>query len=106
MENQTNQTDSNGKYILRLYVAGKTSKSVTAFSNLKNICETHLKGKYIIEVVDLSENPQLAKQDQHIALPTLVKQLPPPVKKIIGDLSNTERVLIALDIVEIHSEHI
>lgn len=102
-----NQTSENsnpeGKYILRLYVAGKTPKSVTAFSNLKKICETHLKGKYSIEVVDLSENPQLAKTDQIIALPTLVKRLPPPVKKIIGDLSNTERVLIGLDIVEILS---
>jgi circadian clock protein KaiB len=101
MKTQTNQTDPDGKYILRLYVAGKTAKSVTAFVNLKNICETHLKGKYVIEVVDLSENPHLAKQDQIVALPTLVKQLPPPVKKIIGDLSNTERVLIGLDIVEI-----
>jgi circadian clock protein KaiB len=101
MNKTTDNSDPAGKYILRLYVAGKTSKSVTAFSNLKKICEEHLKGKYTIEVVDLKENPQLAKQDQIIALPTLVKQLPPPVKKIIGDLSNTEKVLIGLDIVEI-----
>lgn len=70
----------NQKYILKLYVAGQTPKSITAFANLKKICEEHLKDKYIIEVIDLKENPQLAKQDQIIALPTLVKQLPPPVK--------------------------
>jgi circadian clock protein KaiB len=89
------------KYILRLYVAGQTPKSLTAFSNLKKICEEHLKGKYIIEVVDLTKNPELAKRDQIIALPTLVKQLPPPVKKIIGDLSNTEKVLVGLELMDI-----
>ena len=89
------------KFILRLYVAGQTQKSITAFSNLKDICEKHLKGKYTIEVIDLKENPQLAKDDQILALPTLVKRLPPPVKKIIGDLSNTERVLVGLDIVSL-----
>ncbi len=83
---------------LRLYVAGQTPKSVTAFANLKRICETHLKGKYRIEVVDLMENPRLAAGDQIIAIPTLVRKLPEPIKKIIGDLSNTERVLIGLDL--------
>lgn len=85
-------------YILRLYVAGQTRKSLTAFANLKKICEEHLGGKYRIEVVDLLENPKLAKGDQILAVPTLVRRLPPPIKKIIGDLSNTERVLIGLDL--------
>ncbi|HSD58147.1 MAG TPA: circadian clock protein KaiB [Methanotrichaceae archaeon] len=85
-------------YILRLYVAGQTKKSLTAFANLKKICEEHLKGKYRIEVIDLLENPQLAKGDQILAIPTLVRQLPPPLKKIIGDLSNTEKVLVGLDL--------
>ena len=85
-------------YELRLYVAGKTAKSVTAFANLKRICEEHLEGSYRIEIIDLLENPQLAAGDQIIAIPTLVRALPPPIKKIIGDLSNTERVLVGLDI--------
>jgi circadian clock protein KaiB len=83
---------------LRLYVAGQTPKSLTAFANLKRICEEHLEGKYRIEVIDLMVNPQLAKGDQILALPTLVRRLPDPVKKIIGDLSNTDRVLVGLDI--------
>lgn len=83
---------------LRLYVAGQTQKSLTAFANLKRICEDHLAGKYRIEVVDLLQNPQLAKGDQIIAIPTLVRKLPEPIKKIIGDLANTERVLVGLDI--------
>ncbi|MBN2032239.1 MAG: circadian clock KaiB family protein [Deltaproteobacteria bacterium] len=83
---------------LRLYVAGQTQKSITAFANLKKICEEHLAGKYRIEVIDLLKNPQLAKGDQIIALPTLVRKLPEPIKKIIGDLANTERVLVGLDI--------
>jgi circadian clock protein KaiB len=83
---------------LRLYVAGRTSKSVTAFENLKRICEEHLSGQYEIEIVDLIEHPQLAKGDQILALPTLVRRLPEPIKKIIGDLSNTERVLVGLDL--------
>ena len=86
------------RWMLRLYVAGKTPKSITAFSNLKKICEEHLEGKYQIEVIDLMVNPTLAKDDQILALPTLVRKLPEPVKKIIGDLSNTERVLVGLDI--------
>jgi circadian clock protein KaiB len=83
---------------LRLYVAGQTQKSIAAFANLKNIAEEHLAGKYRIEVVDVTQNPQLARNDQIIALPTLVRRLPPPMRKIIGDLSKTERVLIGLDL--------
>jgi circadian clock protein KaiB len=83
---------------LRLYVAGQTAKSVTAFANLKAICEEHLAGKYHIEVIDLLENPQLARGDQILAIPTLVRKLPQPVRRIIGDLSNTERVLVGLDL--------
>jgi circadian clock protein KaiB len=83
---------------LRLYVAGQTPKSLAAFAHLKQICETYLAGKYTIEVVDLLENPQLARGDQILAVPTLVRKLPPPIKKIIGDLSNTERVLVGMDI--------
>ncbi len=85
-------------YELRLYVAGQTPKSIAAFSNLNEICETHLAGKYKIEVIDLMKNPQLAKGDQIFAIPTLVRKLPTPIKKIIGDLSNTERVLVGLDL--------
>jgi circadian clock protein KaiB len=83
---------------LRLYVAGQTQKSITAFANLNKICEDHLAGQYRIEVIDLLKNPQLAKGDQIIAIPTLVRKLPEPIKKIIGDLANTERVLVGLDI--------
>lgn len=86
------------EWLLKLYVAGQTPKSIAAFANLKRICETHLKGKYEIEVVDLLVNPQLAKGDQIIAVPALVRQLPPPVKKIIGDLAQEERVLVGLDL--------
>lgn len=84
---------------LRLYVAGQTPKSLAAFGNLKRLCEEHLKGRYTIEVVDLVKTPRLAKDDQILALPTLVRRLPEPVRKIIGDLSNTERVLVGLDLV-------
>jgi len=83
---------------LRLYVAGQTPKSIEAFGNLKKICEEHLKGQYTIEVIDLLENPKLAKGDQILAIPTLVRKLPPPLRKIIGDLSDTEKVLVGLDI--------
>ncbi len=82
---------------LRLYVAGQTAHSIRAFNNLKKICEEHMQGKYHIEVVDLLKNPQLAKGDQIIAIPTLVRKLPKPIRKIIGDLSNKERVLVGLD---------
>ena len=85
-------------FLLRLYVAGQTPKSMTAFANLKNICEEHLAERYKIEVVDLLKNPTLAHGDQILAIPTLVRKLPEPVRKIIGDLSNTERVLIGLDL--------
>jgi circadian clock protein KaiB len=85
-------------YRLRLYVAGQTPKSVLALKNLKQICEEHLRGRYEIEVIDLRKNPQLASGDQILALPTLVRRLPEPIKKIIGDLSNTERVLVGLDL--------
>lgn len=90
-------TDDGEKWELRLYVAGQTPKSLAAFANLKKICEEHLAGRYRIEVIDLLENPTLARGDQILAIPTLVRKLPPPVKKIIGDLSNTERVLVGLD---------
>lgn len=83
---------------LRLYVAGQTPKSMTAFANLKRICEEHLEGRYQIQVIDLLENPQLAQGDRILAIPTLVRQLPAPMRKIIGDLSNTERVLVGLDL--------
>ena len=85
---------------LRLYVAGQTPRSLAAFQNLKKICDEHLKGEYEIEVIDLLKNPQLAKGDQIVAIPTLVRNLPEPVKKIIGDLSNSERVLVGLDLKE------
>ena len=83
---------------LRLYVAGQTARAVAAFENLQRICEDHLPGQYRIEVIDLLKNPQLAKGDQILAVPTLVRKLPEPVRKIIGDLSNTERVLVGLDL--------
>ena len=83
---------------LRLYVAGQTEKAVRAFDNLKKLCEEHLPGQYHIEVIDLLRNTQLARGDQIMAVPTLVRKLPTPIRKIIGDLSNTERVLVGLDI--------
>ena len=83
---------------LRLYVAGNTSNSIAAFANLQQICEKHMGGRYRIEIIDLLENPQLARGDQIIAIPTLVRRLPIPIKKIIGDLSNAERVLVGLDL--------
>jgi len=85
-------------YILRLYIAGRTPNSIAAIANLKMICEDKLRGKYRIEVIDLLEKPQLAKGDQIIAIPTLVRRLPPPVKKIIGNLSRTESVIVGLDL--------
>jgi circadian clock protein KaiB len=87
-------------YELRLYVAGQTPKSLAAFANLKKLCEQHLAGQYEIEVIDLLKHPQLASGDQILAIPTLVRKLPAPIKKIIGDLSNTERVLVGLDLRE------
>ena len=87
-------------WILRLYVAGQTPKAITAFNNLKKICEEQLEGKYSIEVIDLLKNPHLANEYQIVALPTLIRKLPVPVRKIIGDLSNTEKVLLGLDLLE------
>lgn len=83
---------------LRLYVAGQTPRAITALTNLKKLCEEHLEHRYTIEVIDLLKNPQLAKGDQIFAVPTLVRKLPVPVRKILGDLSNTERVLVGLDL--------
>lgn len=95
-------TKTNKLWQLRLYVAGQTPKSLTAFSNLKKICESHLNGRYTIEVIDLVEQPELSKGDQILAIPTLVRKLPEPVRKIIGDLSDTERVLVGLDLRSAH----
>jgi circadian clock protein KaiB len=86
------------EWVLKLYVAGQTPKSVEAFTNLKRICETHLKGQYEIQVIDLLVNPKLAKGDQIVAVPSLVRQLPTPIKKIIGSLADEERVLVGLDL--------
>ena len=86
------------KFELRLYVAGQTANSLAAFANLKRICETHLAGQYRIEVIDLTKNPALAAGDQILAVPTLVRRFPEPIRKIIGDLSNEERVLVGLDV--------
>src|ERR1700749_873375 len=94
MTKQTKET----AYELRLYIAGKTAKSVTALTNLKRYCEEHLKGQYKIEVIDLLVQPQLAEGDQIFAIPTLVRKVPEPIRKIIGDLSNEEKVLVGLDI--------
>jgi circadian clock protein KaiB len=85
-------------YSLRLYVAGQTPKSITAIANLKKICDEHLPGRYQIEIIDLMKDPALAIRHQIVAIPTLIRQLPEPLKRIIGDLSNTERVLVGLDI--------
>jgi circadian clock protein KaiB len=85
-------------YLLRLYVAGQTVKSLAATANLKRLCEDHLAGAYAIEVIDLLENPQLAEGDQILAIPTLIRSLPAPLKRFIGDLSNTEKVLVGLDL--------
>lgn len=91
----------NEKWELRLYVAGQTPKSVMAMQNLKKYCETHLKGRYEIEVIDLLVKPQLAEGDQIFAIPTLVRKFPEPMRKIIGDLSNEEKVLVGLNIVPV-----
>jgi len=105
MQTKTKKTEpKTDLWELRLYVAGQTPKSLTAFANLKKICEEHLRGSYRIEIVDLLKNPTLAKGDQILAIPTLVRKLPQPVKKIIGDLSNTERVLVGLDLRPVHED--
>ena len=95
---KTKPNDAEARWQLRLYVAGQTPKSIAAYANLKKICAEHLAGKYENEVIDLLVNPQLARGDQMLAVPTLVRKLPEPVKKIICDLSNTERVLVGLDV--------
>jgi circadian clock protein KaiB len=89
---------SAGFWNLRLYIAGESSRSTAAMSNLQKICDDHLAGKYRVEVVDLLKNPQLAAGDQIVAVPTLVRRLPPPLKKIIGDLSNSRQVIVGLDL--------
>jgi circadian clock protein KaiB len=86
------------RYNLKLYVAGQSPKSVNAIANIKKICEEHLQGRYELEVIDLYQQPQLALGEQIIAVPTLIRKLPPPLRRIIGDLSNTERVLVGLDL--------
>lgn len=95
-----NPSSSKKSWELRLYVAGQTPRSLAAFANLKKICEEHLAGQYHIEIIDLLKEPQLAADDQILAIPTLVRKLPPPLRKIIGDLSNTERVLVGLNLRE------
>jgi circadian clock protein KaiB len=97
-EEGKDRSNSECPYELRLYVAGQTPRSLEAFSNLKKICEEHLKERYSIEVIDLLENPKLARGDQILAIPTLVRRLPEPIRKIIGTLADTERVLIGLDL--------
>lgn len=87
------------RWELRLYVAGQTPKSLRAFTNLKKICETELRGKYRIEVIDVLAHPELARADQIVAIPTLIRKLPPPIKRLIGDLSNKERTLVGLELV-------
>jgi len=87
------------RFMLRLYVAGQTPKSLAAFANLRKICETHLAGRYEIEVIDLIERPQLARGDEIVAIPTLVRKLPEPITQVIGDLSDTERVLVGLQLI-------
>lgn len=98
-EESSSEADADpGYYRLRLYVAGQTAKSLAAMANLKRVCEDHLAGRYEIEVIDLVQHPKLAAGDQILAIPTLVRRLPAPLKRIIGDLSNTEKVLVGLDI--------
>jgi circadian clock protein KaiB len=98
--NESFESYSDQEYILKLYVTGQTRNSRNAITNLQKICEEHLCGRYKIEVIDLRENPQLAKEDQIIAVPTLIRELPESVGQIVGDLSNTERVLVGLDLIQ------
>lgn len=97
-DERTDDLASPIKWELRLYVAGQTAKSMRAFANLRRICDEHLEGRCSIEVIDLMQNPELAKNDQIVAVPTLIRKVPEPLRKIIGDLSNEERVLIGLDV--------
>ncbi|WP_424630525.1 circadian clock KaiB family protein [Bradyrhizobium sp. SYSU BS000235] len=98
MDNENSEIDESIEYNLRLYVAGQTPKSLAAIANLKKICEDNLAGRYKLEVIDLVVTPQLAAGDQIVAIPTLVRRLPPPLKRMIGDLSNTEKVIVGLDL--------
>jgi circadian clock protein KaiB len=98
MKDTKSNDETDEIWTLRLYVAGQTPKSIEAFANLRGICETHLKDKFVIEVIDLVAHPELAKNDNILAIPTLVRKLPEPVKKIIGTLANEEKVLVGLDI--------
>jgi circadian clock protein KaiB len=102
--NEVKATREASEWVLRLYVAGQTRNSIKAFANLRRICEEHLEGRHTIELIDLLEDPQLAKEHQILAVPTLVRRFPPPVKKIIGDLSKTERVLAGLDLLRACNE--
>ena len=101
IKNGKRVTAANDKWVLRLYVAGQSPKALTAFANLQKICEEQLDRRYSIQVIDLLINPQLGNEDQILALPTLVRKLPVPVRKIIGDLSDTERVLVGLDLLPV-----
>jgi circadian clock protein KaiB len=98
MTDMSSGDDDSTEYSLRLYIAGQTPKSLAAITNLKKICEENLAGRYKIEVIDLVVTPQLAEGDQIIAIPTLVRRLPPPLKRVIGDLSNSEKVIVGLDL--------
>ena len=98
MNIETEKEINSEKWELRLYTAGQTPKSLTAFANLKRLCEEHLKGRYTIEVIDLTRNPQLAAGDQIVAIPTLVRKLPEPLRRIVGDLRDTERTLVGLQL--------
>ena len=98
MNTETEKEINSEKWELRLYTAGQTPKSLTAFANLKRLCEEHLKGRYTIEVIDLTRNPQLAAGDQIVAIPTLVRKLPEPLRRIVGDLRDTERTLVGLQL--------
>lgn len=96
--NEDGLDGSEDKWLLRLYVAGQTTNSLKALANLGKICRTYLEGKYTIEIIDLFENPEMGRADQIFAIPTLIRKLPPPIVKIIGDLSNTEKVLVGLNV--------
>jgi circadian clock protein KaiB len=98
MKNPPKKSSPAGKYVLRLYVSGSTSKSALAIENIKRICEQHLKNRYDLEVIDIYQQPSLARDEQIVAVPTLIKQFPPPVRRLIGDLSNAKKVLLGLDL--------
>ena len=95
---RTRRKAASSLYILKLYVAGQSPKSVSAIANMKKLCEANLQGRYVLDVIDLYQQPQLAQGEQIIAVPTLIRKLPSPLRRIIGDMSNTERVLVGLDI--------